>query len=67
MEKPSESRPVFPMAYSQAQQDENNTFHTQNLNDLWPLAGRSSLSGNEVDLLKYYSHHIVPWVSLHSR
>ncbi|KAI2785163.1 hypothetical protein F4815DRAFT_9426 [Daldinia loculata] len=67
MEKPSESRPVFPMAYSQAQQDENNTFHTQNLNDLWPLAGRSSLSGNEVDLLKYYSHHIVPWLDVYDQ
>jgi len=34
-------------------------------NNSWPLVGRSSLSDEEVVLLKYYSHHVAPWVSLH--
>jgi hypothetical protein len=34
------------------------------MDDRWPLAGRSSLSNDEIDLLKYYSHGVAPWVSL---
>lgn len=37
------------------------------MDNRWPLAGRSSLSDDEIGLLKYYSHHIAPWVSVHSR
>lgn len=33
----------------------------------WPLAGRSPLSSDEIGLLKYYNHHVAPWVSLYSR
>ncbi|KAI1661751.1 hypothetical protein F4813DRAFT_172051 [Daldinia decipiens] len=70
VENPSESQPIFPMAHSQAQQDENINLQrkdTQNLNNTWPLAGRSSLSNNEVDLLKYYSHHIAPWLDVYDQ
>ncbi|KAK6950116.1 hypothetical protein Daesc_008442 [Daldinia eschscholtzii] len=35
--------------------------------DRWPLAGRSPLSDDEIDLLKYYGHHVAPWVSLYFR
>lgn len=30
----------------------------------WPLVGRGSLSDDEVGLLKYYSCHVTPWVSV---
>ncbi|KAI0115113.1 hypothetical protein F4814DRAFT_306916 [Daldinia grandis] len=70
IEKPLETRPIFLMAYSQSQQDENNNLQredTRNLNSRWPLAGRSSLSDGEIDLLKYYSHHIVPWLDVYDQ
>lgn len=33
------------------------------LGEHWPLVGPTQLSTVEVELLKYYSHHIAPWVS----
>ncbi|KAI0847754.1 hypothetical protein F5Y00DRAFT_240368 [Daldinia vernicosa] len=70
IEDPSESRPVFLMAYSQAQQDKNNNLQQKgikNPKNAWPLAGRSSLSDDEVDLLKYYSHHVAPWLDVYDQ
>ncbi|KAI1467186.1 uncharacterized protein F4812DRAFT_52609 [Daldinia caldariorum] len=36
-------------------------------NKKWPLVGRSSLSDDEIDLLKYYSHHIAPWLDVYDQ
>ncbi|KAI1371395.1 hypothetical protein F4677DRAFT_435945 [Hypoxylon crocopeplum] len=33
----------------------------------WPLVGRSSLSDDEVDLLKYYGHHLAPWLDVYDQ
>jgi hypothetical protein len=30
----------------------------------WPLTGRSTLSGDEISLLKFYGCRVAPWVSL---
>ncbi|KAI0518059.1 hypothetical protein F5B22DRAFT_601550 [Xylaria bambusicola] len=31
----------------------------------WPLVGRSPLSSAEAELLKYYNHHIAPWLDVY--
>ncbi|KAI1807950.1 hypothetical protein F4811DRAFT_503845 [Daldinia bambusicola] len=36
-------------------------------NEKWPLVGRSSLSDDEIDLLKYYSHHLAPWLDVYDQ
>ncbi|KAI0451297.1 hypothetical protein F5B21DRAFT_487483 [Xylaria acuta] len=33
----------------------------------WPLVGRSPLSSTEVELLKYYSHHVAPWLDVYDQ
>ncbi|KAI1356106.1 hypothetical protein F5Y01DRAFT_268543 [Xylaria sp. FL0043] len=33
----------------------------------WPLFGRSPLSSAEVELLKYYNHHVVPWLDVYDQ
>ncbi|KAI1758439.1 hypothetical protein F4782DRAFT_478133 [Xylaria castorea] len=33
----------------------------------WPLVGRSALSSTEVELLKYYSHHVAPWLDIYDQ
>ncbi|KAI0469093.1 hypothetical protein F4859DRAFT_148727 [Xylaria cf. heliscus] len=33
----------------------------------WPLVGRSPLSSNEVELLKFYSHHVAPWLDVYDQ
>ncbi|KAI0421495.1 hypothetical protein F5X98DRAFT_328500 [Xylaria grammica] len=33
----------------------------------WPLVGQSPLSNAEVELLKYYSHHIAPWLDVYDQ
>ncbi|KAI0376363.1 hypothetical protein F5Y04DRAFT_212888 [Hypomontagnella monticulosa] len=33
----------------------------------WPLAGHSSLSDDEIGLLKHYTHHIAPWVDVYDQ
>ncbi|KAI3335518.1 hypothetical protein F4824DRAFT_146808 [Ustulina deusta] len=33
----------------------------------WPLFGRSPLSSAEVELLKFYNHHIAPWLDVYDQ
>ncbi|KAI1129654.1 hypothetical protein F5Y10DRAFT_276580 [Nemania abortiva] len=33
----------------------------------WPLVGRSPLSSTEIDLLKYYSHRVAPWLNIYDQ
>ncbi|KAI0433754.1 hypothetical protein F5Y09DRAFT_298083 [Xylaria sp. FL1042] len=33
----------------------------------WPLVGQSPLSGAEVELMKYYNNHIVPWLDVYDQ
>ncbi|KAI0548667.1 hypothetical protein F4679DRAFT_308766 [Xylaria curta] len=43
------------------------SFPSLNVTEGWPLVGRSLLSSIEVELLKYYSHHVAPWLDIYDQ
>ncbi|KAJ2993318.1 hypothetical protein NUW58_g1875 [Xylaria curta] len=73
-DSPSQIRPseLLPNALGQKNLD-NQDFSARvpqslssiDLNEGWPLVGRSPLSSSEVELLKYFNHHVAPWLDVY--
>ncbi|KAI0132630.1 hypothetical protein BJ170DRAFT_614724 [Xylariales sp. AK1849] len=55
------------LSYRTPSSDPPQSLTNRRVDDSWPLAGRSSLSDDEVGLLKYYSHHVAPWLDVYDQ